>query len=180
MATDRHSTFWKLYKAFVVSFIYWVALEIVVAIIHEGGHAVAALFMGVPLGEIQISLRGLVPTTSIPLRFATSNLITLYHYAGGFTSGLILIIFYFLYWYKRYQEKPTPMNWGMGAATAATAGVEIFESYMEGRFYAVYMQGSGILFSVLYLLPIIGAILIHRILFPYSKIKEKVVGVNVI
>lgn len=167
-----HKSVEKLFKTVVVA-IYCLALVMVVVVTHEGGHAVAALLMGVPLGEIQFSLHGLAPTTSIPPRFATNNL-TIFHYAGGLTSGLILIIFYFLYWYRKYQKNPTQMNWGMGAATAAAAGVEIFEGYIEGRYNAAYMQyvysGSGITFPVLYLLVIIGAILIHRILFPYSKI----------
>ena len=171
-----HKTIKELYKTIVVSIIYFLALVIVASVIHESGHAVAAVLIGVPVGEIQFSLRGLVPTTSIPPRFATSNL-TIFHYAGGFTSGLILIIVYFLYWYKRYQKKPTQMNWCMGLATAAAVGIEIFEGYMEGLFNAAYMQyansnsGSGIIFPVLYSLAVIGAFLIHRILFPYSKIK---------
>ena len=49
---------------------------------------------------------------------------------------------------------------------------------MEGRFNAAYMQyansnsGSGIIFPVLYSLVVAGAILIHRIIFQYSKIKR--------
>lgn len=120
MATDRQSTFWKSYKAFWGSFIYFLALVIVASVIHECGHAVAAILIGVPVGEIRFSLHGLVPMTSIPPRFATSNL-TIFHYAGGFTSGLILIIVYFLYWYRRYQKNPTQMNWGMGGSNSGSS-----------------------------------------------------------
>ena len=172
IVNDRQKTIAKLYKAIAVSFLILLPLEVVVAVIHEGGHAIAGLMVGVPLREIRFSIHGVVPMTSIPLRFASSNL-TFFHYAGGFTSGLILIIVYFLYWNRNYQNKPTTMNWSVGLAIAAALGGEIFIGFFEGRFNAIYMQdvyyGTGIT-PVLIALAIIGAGLIHIIRFPFSKI----------
>ena len=161
-------------KVILVSALYLLGLVIATTIVHEVGHIVAALVMGVPMNEITIGLYGINPSVTIPERFAGSNL-SIYYYSGGFTPALILIIVYLLYWYRRFKKEPSLLNWLMGLITITVAGFQIAQGYNEGRFHAAYIFFSGSLFNVLQipiLLGVLVAIGIHFSLCPRSNMKR--------
>lgn len=161
-------------KIILISSLYLFGLIVTVAIVHEAAHFVAALFIGVPFNEIEIGLYGINPSVTIPERFASSNLL-IFHYAGGLTTAVILIIVYLAYWYRKFKREPFLINWLMGSITIVIAGFQLAQGYIEGRFHAAYFYYSQTLLNpltIIYFLLIIASALIHFVIYPWSKIQR--------
>ena len=161
-------------KVIVISLLYFLGLVIVVIIVHEIGHIVAALFIGVPFNEIEIGLYGINPSMTLPERFASGNL-AIYHYAGGLTAAGILIVIYLLYWHRRFKREPSVINWTMGAITIVIAGMQLAQGYIEGRLHVAYIYYSGTPLNPLQIIClslIIASALIHFVIFPRSRIQR--------
>jgi len=161
-------------RVILVSSVYLLGLVVVTTIVHEVGHFIAALVMGIPLNEIDIGLYGINPSVTIPERFASSNL-SIFYYAGGLTTAGILIIVYLIFWYRKYKREPSLINWLMGLITITIAGFHLAQGYNEGRFHAAYIYYSQTLFNpltIIICLSVIVFILLHFLICPRSKIQR--------
>ena len=75
--------------------LYLIGITIFIVIIHEAGHTIAALVLGVPFTELKFGFDGISPFVITPDWFAGAPL-TIQHYAGGFTAAIILLLMCFL------------------------------------------------------------------------------------
>lgn len=108
-------------------------------IIHEAGHFVAALAIGVPFNEISIGFFHGNPAVIISDRFRNAPLLIVMQYAGGFAAAVVLVGIYFLVWFNRYLKAPSIRSWILGCITLTFAGQEIGNGIVEGRFHAAYV-----------------------------------------
>lgn len=154
--------------------LYLIGITIFIVIIHEAGHTIAALALGVPFTELKFGFDGISPFVITPDWFAGAPL-TIQHYAGGFTAAIILLPIY-LYLFRRYRKKPTLLNWFMGLITITAFGLHLGEGYIEGRFHAIYIMRANSLFDpkdiVVYMV-IALMWLVHFNLCPTSKFKKE-------
>ena len=153
--------------------LYLIGVIIFSTIIHEVGHTIAALALGVPFSEIKFGFYGINPSITIPDRFATAPL-TILHYAGGFTAAIILLPIY-LFWYMRYRKNPTFFYWFAGLITITAFGLQIGQGYIEGRFHALYISGAGSLFALKDIVVYLGIAImwiIHFHIWQISKYKK--------
>lgn len=152
---------------------YLVGVIVFTVIIHEAGHTIAALALGVPFTEIEFGFYGINPSVTIPDRFAGAPL-TIQHYAGGFMAAIILLPIY-LFWFRRYRNKPNFLNWATGLITITAFGLQLVQGYIEGRFHAIYIMRANSLFDVKDGLVYIGIALmwiVHLVLCPIYKFKK--------
>ncbi len=110
-------------KLITYGVLFFIGTLIVSTVIHEAGHAVAALLLGVPISEIKIGFYGISPSVTIPERFGTMNLAPV-HYAGGFGSGFALLILY-TFLFLRYLKKPSFLHWSLGFITMLLSGFQL-------------------------------------------------------
>jgi hypothetical protein len=140
------------------------------AIIHEVGHTIAALALGVPFSEIKFGFYGINPSVTIPDSFASTPL-TIQHYAGGFTAAIILLPIY-LFWFMRYRKKPTFINWFAGLVTITAFGLQIGQGYIEGHFHALYIIDAGSFFALKDIVVYLGIAIMWIIHFNICQISK--------
>jgi len=155
---------------------YLVVLVIADTLIHETGHYLAALVIGVPANEIKFRFVTLSPEITIPSRFNNNISLTFYHYVGGIFAAIVLLVVYLLFWYRKYRVNPTGLFWALGFATILLCGEEVGNAIYEGGFHGAYMHYINSPFSIIDLL-ILSCVLmgfvVHLKLFPLSKVKRK-------
>jgi len=163
----------KNHRQIIYACLYLIGVIIFTIIVHEAGHIIAALALGVPLTEIQLGFQGINPSVTLPDRFSNAPL-TIQHYAGGFTAAIILMPIY-LFWFRRYRKNSTPLNWILGLITITAFGLQIGQGYIEGRFHVLYIVRAGSIFDLKDLVVYIGIAfmwLVHFNLCPVSKFKK--------
>ena len=151
---------------------YLMGLFVLTILIHEYAHVVTALIIGAPLNEIEFGWIGVNPGVTIPYRFSSISL-DLFYYSGGFFTAFILLFIYYLVWYRKYQNKPSYINWVYGGITMMFIGLQFGQGYLEGRFHSAYMLYADSLFNVGTILIygfFILAMLYHFTFFPIQKI----------
>jgi hypothetical protein len=159
----------------VYSILYLIAIIIGTTVIHEIGHFLAALVLGVPVNEITINFMGINPGFKIPDILYSSSL-SIYHWAGGLFAAVILLIVYFVFLYRKYRIKPSLLLWIMGWITLGTCGEEIGNAVVEGNFHTLYIYTVNSPFSrvnIMIALFAIFGLCLHFIIFPLSKLKKK-------
>jgi TctA family transporter len=156
---------------------YLVVMVIADILIHETGHFLAALVIGVPANEIKFRFVTISPEITLPSRFSNNVSLTFYQYAGGVFAAIVLLVVYLLFWYRKYRANQTGLIWALGFATILLCGEEIGNAIYEGGFHGAYMHYINSPFSIIDLL-ILSCILmgfvVHLRLFPLSKLKKKV------
>jgi len=155
-------------------FAYFIATFILVTIIHETGHFVAALALGVPFNQIKIIFISGNPGLLLPESFNNSPVV--YQYAGGFSAAAVLLIIYFLIWFRRYRKESTWYIWGFGCITFLCFGEEVGNGIVEGHFHAAYIYYINYMFSPTNILIIIFAIvgvILHFAFFQLPRVKTK-------
>ena len=162
----------KLKIAYILT--YSIAVIIGVIAIHESGHFLGALVIGVPINEIDVGLIGIYPGVTIPARFIHTPL-GIYYYAGGFSAAIICSVVYYYIWYRKYRDTQSIITWYYGAFTIAAAGAQFGQGYMEGRFHVAYISYAGSPFHVTQIITYLWvalAIFIHFLLFQLARKKK--------
>jgi hypothetical protein len=154
--------------------VYSIAIIIGSTVIHEFGHFIAALSMGIPFNEIKVGFVGINPGVTIPSRFANIPHDIL-NYAGGAPTAVILLCLYLIIWYRKYHKQPSLKIWWYGFMTIMVLGWELGTLYLEGRFHAAYIVYAGSPFSVTNIfvcVVIFVALCFHFLFFPIQKLKK--------
>ncbi len=147
---------------------YTVSLAMVLVIIHETAHILAAAIRGVPFGELKLGLLGINPSVTLP-RWVDENTRTVIFYAGGVTTGAVFMLGYLLHWVRKYRRSPSPLYWTMGLVTIVFAAEQFAAGYLEGRYHGAYIMSATTLFSPTDILIygwMIAAVLFHFSLCP--------------
>lgn len=154
--------------------LYTLAMVVVLALLHEGAHILAALALSVRLSELELGFTGINPSVTLPEWFTGPHQ-TIVHYAGGLVAGIIFLVFYLVYWLRKYWRNPGFFVWSLGAVTLMLAAMQYATGYLEGCHHAAYIAGAMAFFSPAEIL-IYGwaaaAILFHSALCPCRRIKE--------
>ena len=153
--------------------LYTVAIAAASVLAHEAAHIVAALALGVPLSELQPGFLGINPSVTLPEWF-TGTPRTIVRYAGGFAAGAGLLLFYLLYWMRRYRHAPSFFRWSLGAVTMVFAAMQFATGYLEGRYHGAYIMGAMSAFSVTDLLMYgwaVSAVFFHSAVCPLRRLK---------
>jgi len=153
--------------------LYTVAIAAVSVLAHEAAHILAALALGVPLSELQLGFLGINPSVTLPEWF-TGTPRTIVRYAGGLATGAGLLLFYLLYWARRYRPQPSPFCWSVGLVTVVLAAIQFATGYLEGRYYGAYIIGATSAFSVTDILIYgwaVSAVFFHSAVCPLRKIR---------
>jgi hypothetical protein len=153
--------------------LYTLLLVMALVIIHETAHIVAAMVFGARLGELKLGFLGINPSVVLP-EWLTGTRQTVVHYAGGLTTGAVLLLFYLLCWMRKYRRSPSFFTWSLGLITLALAAMQFATGYLEGRYHAAYIIGSMSFLSPTDILTYgwaISAVFFHSSLFPWRKMK---------
>ncbi len=156
--------------------LYGLALAVVVIAIHEAAHIFAAMAFGAKLGELKLGFMGINPSVTLPT-WLTATHRTVVYYTGGFTAGMILLMFYLLYWTRKYRRNPNFFVWLLGLATFMMAGTQFAAGYLEGRYHAAYIVGAMDALSPTNILTYgwtISTLFFHSSLCPWRRMKTLV------
>ena len=113
--------------------LYTLTLVVALVIIHEAAHILTAMVLGVRFVELQLGFMGINPSVTLPEWF-TGTRQTVVHYAGGLTAGTVLLLFYLLYWMRKYRRNPSFFTWSLGLITLMMAVIQFATGYLEGRY----------------------------------------------
>jgi len=122
--------------------LYTLAMVVALVVIHEGSHILAAMAFGVRFSELKLGFMGINPSVTLPEWF-TGTRQTVVHYAGGFSTGLALLLFYLLYWMRKYRRNPSFFTWSLGLITFMLAAMQFATGYLEGRYHTAYITNEG-------------------------------------
>jgi len=153
--------------------LYTLLLVVALVVIHEAAHILAAMVFGARLGELKLGFLGINPSVTLPEWF-TGTRQTVVHYAGGLTAGAVLLVFYLLYWMRKYLRGPNFFTWSLGAVTMMLSGMQFATGYLEGRYHAAYIVGAMSFVSPTNILTYgwaISAVFFHSALCPLRKMK---------
>ncbi|MBM3174227.1 MAG: hypothetical protein FJZ93_00665 [Chloroflexi bacterium] len=154
-------------------FLYILALFLGTLAVHEAAHVLAVLALGVPVSELKFGFYGIHPSITLPEHLAGTQQAIVY-YAGGLTTGIILLVLYLCYFRRRYRAAPSMFRWLLGLVTVIFAGMQLAMGYLEGCYHHVYVIGAGTLFSVTDIVVsgwAVSAALLHFVLCPWRKMK---------
>jgi hypothetical protein len=159
----------------IYSIVFLIGIFIADTLVHEMGHLLAALILGVPLNKIRIAFIGINPGFKIPDMLGSTAL-AIYHYAGGAVAAIVCLCVYLFLWLRRYRVRPSLLTWVVGLIILGLCGEEIGNSLVEGHFHAAYLLNANSTFAPTTLIMVafmVMGLLFHFILFPISKLKKK-------
>ena len=169
---------WNI-REIIYAIIYLVVLVPAMIVLHETGHILGALTVGIPLNGMKIGMSGSNPEVILPSiatgHFSNESL-EVFYYAGGLFSAVFLACVYFFFIYRKYRVKPSWLFWFLGFMTAGLCTYQIGNAIVEGWFHTRYIYYSNESFSpmheILIAFFILGLIL-HYAFFPFPKSKRK-------
>jgi hypothetical protein len=167
--------FYTKYRILILSLVFLAVIFAADTLIHEMGHLLAALVLGVPLNKIKIAFIGINPGFKIPDMLGSTAL-AIYHYAGGAFAAFVCLCAYIFLWVRRYRARPSLLTWIVGLIILGLCGEEIGNSMVEGHFHAAYLNNANSTFAPTTLIMVafmVMGLLFHFILFPISKLKKK-------
>jgi hypothetical protein len=148
-------------------------------ILHETGHAFAAMLLGVPFNELKFGWFGIGPGVTVP-SYVTHEFLVVFRYAGGLISGAVFLIVYTIYVILHrhaYSRSNWWVNdrWWFGYILLLTSMFNLFTAYYEGGRYEEYLKGytaqisfSGALFSA-FIVNAVMAFIIHKTIYRKRK-----------
>jgi len=151
--------------------LYTLALAFIAVIIHETVHILSAIVLGVPFVELQPGFMGINPSITLPEWF-TGTPRTIVYYAGGLTTGTVLLLFHLCYWMRKYRRHPTFFHWSLGLVTFMLAAIQFASGYLEGHYHTAYIIGAMSFLSPTDVLTYgwaVSAIFFHWALCPWRK-----------
>jgi hypothetical protein len=160
-------------RQIIYTCLYLVTIIMGTICIHEAGHAIAAIVLGVPVKEIKIGFDGINPSVMIQAGFTNISLTSQY-YAGGFSAAFVLLLVY-AYWFRKYYCTPSVFSWIAGIITIGVFGMQIAQGYIEGRFHALYIVEANSIIGAkdIFIYLTVGlACSIHLVVCPTSKYKK--------
>ncbi len=153
--------------------LYTVGIAAASVLAHEAAHILAALAVGVPFSELQLGFLGINPSVTLP-EWPTGTPMTIVRYAGGLAAGAGLLVFYLVYWARKYHRSPSFFHWALGAVTIVFAAMQFATGYLEGRYHAAYVIGAMSAFSLTDVLIYgwaVSAVFFHNAVCPLRLIK---------
>jgi len=139
-------------------------LFLVSVIVHEVGHILAALIMGVRPNEIVISWwQGIGPGVTIPGSTALKE-VSYFRYAGGIIAASVLLSAYVVFWIHSLRTKtPTGWNklrWWTGLFLLIWAIFQLYNGFIEGTHFQRYATNPAPI-SLALLVSIPQSLVIH-------------------
>ncbi len=151
---------------YFLNFGVFLALGLSSVIVHEIGHAIAAIVKGVPLDNLAIGWYGLGPGVAVPSSFPPQYL-PFFRYAGGLTAGLVCLLAYILLWVYPLHNRGTQKQWGnprwwTGEFLLFWAIFELSTGYIEGAQFEHYISASSILqLQLVFIIAIPISLIVH-------------------
>ncbi|MFC1970919.1 hypothetical protein ACFLV0_03165 [Chloroflexota bacterium] len=121
--------------------LYTLTVVVALVVIHEAVHILTAMAFGVRFSELKLGFMGINPSVTLPEWFTGTRQIFV-HYAGGLTAGIVLLLFYLLYWVRKYQRTPSFLTWSLGLITLVMAAMQFATGYLEGYYHVAYIVGA--------------------------------------
>ena len=150
--------------------LYTLAMVVVLIVLHEGSHILAAMALGVRFSELELGFMGINPSVTLPDWF-TGVRQTVVHYVGGLAVGTVFLLFYLGHWMRKYRRRPSFLTWSLGAVTLMLAAMQFAMGYLEGRYHAAYIIGAMVSFSPTDILTYgwaLAAVFFHSALCPWK------------
>jgi len=154
--------------------LYTLAMVVVMVVLHESAHILAAMALGVRFGELKLGFMGINPSVTLPEWF-TGTKQTVVHYAGGLTAGAVFLLFYLMYWMRRYRHNPNFFIWSLGAVTLMLSAMQFATGYLEGRYHTAYITGAMVFLSPTDILTYswaFAAVFFHAALCPWKMMRR--------
>jgi hypothetical protein len=161
-------------RQFIHILAYTLVLGVALVTIHEAAHILTAMVLGVRFDELTLGFMGINPSVTLPKWF-TGTQQTIVHYTGGLTVGAAFLLFYLVYWVRKYYRSPTFFIWSLGLITLMTAATQFATGYLEGRYHTAYIIGAMTFLSptdVLSYSWAISAVFFHSALCPWRKMRR--------
>jgi len=154
--------------------LYTLAMVVALIVLHEAAHILAAMALGAPFSELKLGFMGINPSVTLPSWFTGARQ-TVVHYAGGLAVGTVFLLFYLVYWMRKYQRNPGFFVWSLGAVTLMLAAMQFATGYLEGRYHAGYIIGAMVFLPPTDILTYswaVAAIFFHLALCPWIKMRR--------
>jgi hypothetical protein len=120
-------------------------LFILMVIVHEGAHYIAALILGIPIAHFTWFDPNYFAPVFVSASQDYTTGMTIVSYAGGFITGLLLLSILFLKW---NWFKQSLYNWLLGLYLATFGFWQICQGILEGAFHQDYISNAtNLLFS---------------------------------
>jgi len=149
-------------------------MVVVLVVLHEGSHILAAMAFGVRFGALKLGFMGINPSVTLPDWF-TGVRQTVVHYVGGLAVGTVLLLFYLLYWMRKSRRNPSFFVWSLGAVTLMLAAMQFATGYLEGRYHTAYITGAMVFLSPTDILTYswaLAAVFFHLALCPWKMMRR--------
>lgn len=154
--------------------IWWAVAFYLYLLLHEfAGHYLANLLSGIPMEQMKITWEPLLNINMFPYRVTVINgkVPRISYFAGGFMSGLLLLLSVFLF-LRIYRKNKQERFWWFFATTLCYALAGFIEFVIEGFFTKYHSGALEMLIMSLsisfFLLLLVGLHYRHRII-PYLR-----------
>jgi len=170
----RPKEFRLTWQQCVYLILYTLAMIVVLVVLHEAAHILAAMALGARLGELKLGFTGINPSVTLPDWFIGARQ-TVVHYVGGLAVGTVFLLFYLLCWMRKYRRNPSFFVWSLGAVTLMLAAMQFATGYLEGRYHAAYIIGAMAFLSPTDILTYgwaLAAVFFHSALCPWKMMRR--------
>ena len=146
----------------IVLLFFLLILPITATFIHELGHTIAAIVLGIPITELTFDWYGLGPGVTVPEYFPVEYL-PYFRYAGGTIAGVILM-FAYIFWLIRQRDSITNQyaksKWWIWGFVLFWGIFQFYNGYIEGAHFERYKAGM-VSFTVPFLVIMLVSFAIH-------------------
>jgi hypothetical protein len=134
------------FKVVLGVFLFVIIFFGVAPFLHESGHAIAAVMLGVPFKELRFRFGGLGPHVTVP-SYVSEEFLVYFRYAGGLFAGIVLLIIYVLYSFwqtEAYTQSGwwSKFRWWLGLIIIVPSGYNLLYGYLEGAHFEDYVTGK--------------------------------------
>ena len=134
----------RLLRVFVIVPLFFIILFIASTFIHELGHAITAIVLGIPITELTFGWYGLGPGVALPEYFPVEYL-PYFRYAGGTMAG-VGFMFTYIFWLIRQRCSVTDQyakaKWWIQGFVLFWGIFGFYQGYIEGAYFERYIKGE--------------------------------------